>query len=192
MGTKKGILTSGIILLLLLSVRNVPTASGQGLWGDQSREPQERVGAERFLALLDSDRVKSYLGLDSPQIERLRQIALDTEKADVKVRADIQVHSIDLKEALRADEPDREAILKKVQEISDLRGQLMRSYVDAILSAKAVLSPEQQRKIVSFIENRGEGSPAGEERQGMRARPRPRQAAPPPPVPTQPREPPVQ
>ena len=192
MATKKGILASGIIFLLLLSVRNVPTASGQGLWGDQSREPQERVGAERFLALLDSDRVKSYLGLDSPQIERLRQIALDTEKADVKVRADIQVHSIDLKEALRADEPDREAILKKVQEISDLRGQLMRSYVDAILSAKAVLSPEQQRKIVSFIENRGEGSPAGEERQGMRARPRPRQAAPPPPVPTQPREPPVQ
>ena len=111
--------------------------------------------------MLDNDRVKSDLGLDGSQIERLRQIALDTEKADVKVRADIQVHSIDLKEALRADKPDRDAILKKVQEISDLRGQLMKSYVEAVLSAKAVLSPEQQRKIVSFIGNRGEGSPSG-------------------------------
>lgn len=192
MATKKGVLASGIILLLLLSVRNVATASGQGLWGDRSREPQEQLGAERLLALLDSDRVKSYLGLDGSQVERLRQIALDTEKANVKVRADIQVHSIDLKEALRADKPDRDAILKKVQEISDLRGQLMKSYVEAILSAKAVLSPEQQRKIVSFIENRGEGGPAGEERQGMRAWPRPRQAAPSQPPPTHPGEPPVQ
>jgi hypothetical protein len=192
MATKKGILASVMIFLLLLGVRNVATASGQGLWGDRSREPQERLGAERLLALLDNDRVKSYLGLDGSQIERLRQIALDTEKANVKVRADIQVHSIDLKEALRADKPDRDAILKKVQEISDLRGQLMKSYVEAILSAKAVLSPEQQRKIVSFIENRGERGPAGEERQGMRAWPRPRQAAPSQPTPTHPGEPPVQ
>ena len=81
MATKKGILASGIIFLLLLGVRNVATAAGQGLWGDRSREPEERLGAERLLALLDSDRVKSYLGLDGSQIERLRQIALDTEKA---------------------------------------------------------------------------------------------------------------
>jgi hypothetical protein len=192
MGTKKGILASAIFFLLLLSVRNVAAAPGQGLWGDRSREPEERLGAERLLALLDSDRVKSYLALDDSQAERLRQIALDTEKAHVKVRAEIQVHSIDLKEGLRAEKPDRDAILKKVQEISELRGQLMKSYVEAILSAKAVLSPEQQRKIVSLIENRGEGGPAGEERQGRRARPRPRQAGPSQPAPTHPDEPPVQ
>jgi hypothetical protein len=161
------------------------------MWAERVREPQDRLGVERLLALLDSDRVKSYLGLDGSQVERLRQIALDTEKANVKIRADIEVHSIDLKEALRADKPDREAILKKAQDISDLRGQLMKSYVEAVLSAKAVLSPEQQRKIMFFIENRGEGGPTGEERRGMGARPRP-QAAPPQTAPTHPGEPPVQ
>jgi len=160
MRTKKVILASNVIVLLFSSLGSVTKMAGQGLWEDRLREPQERLGVERLLALLDSDRVKSYLGLDSTQIERLRQIALDTEKDNVKTRADIEVRSIDLKEALRADKPDRDAILKKVQEISDLRGQVMKSYVEAILSAKAVLSPEQQRKIMLFIENRGEGGPA--------------------------------
>ena len=192
MATKKGILASGIVFLLLLSVRNVATASGQGLWGDRSRESQERLGAERLLALLDNDRVKSYLGLDGSQIERLRQIALDTEKANVKIRADIEVHSIDLKEALRVGKPDRDAILKKVQEISDLRGQSMKSYVEAILSAKAVPSPEQQRKIMLFIENGGDGRPAEDGRRGMRPRPLPGPATPSQTTPAHPGEPPVQ
>ena len=190
MRTKNCILASNIILFLCLSLGSVATAAGQGMWGSRLGETGDRPGVERLLALLDSDRVKSYLGLDGSQIERLRQITLDTEKANVKLRADIEVRSIDLKEALRADKTDRDAILKTVQEISDLRGQLMKSYVEAVLSAKAVLSPEQQRKIMFFIENRGQGGPAGEERRGMGARPRPQ--APPQPAPTHPGEPPVQ
>ena len=192
MRAKDGLPASNIILLLLLSLGNVTAMAGQGMWGERWREPQDRLGVERLLALLDSDRVKSYLGLDGSQIERLRLIALDTEKANVKIRADIEVRSIDLKEALRADKADRNAILKNVQEISDLRGQLMKNYVEAVLSAKAVLSPEQQRKIMFFIENRGEGGPAGEERRGTGARPRPQPATPPQPAPTHPGEPPVQ
>jgi len=192
METKNGVVAASIILLSFLSLGNAATAAGQGTWGSRERESGDRLGVERALALLDSDRVKSYLGLDSSQVERLRQIALDTEKANVKIRADIEVRSIDLKEALRGDKPDRDAILKKVQEISDLRGQVMKSYVEAILSAKAVLSPEQQKKIMLFVENHGEGGPAGEDRQGMRVRPRPRQAAPAQPAPTPPGEPPVQ
>jgi len=188
MRTRNGILASNIILFLILSLGNVATAAGQGIWESRSRVPQNRLGMERLLALLDSDRVKTYLGLDGSQIERLRQIALDTEKANVKIRADIEVRSIDLREALRADKTDRDAILKNVQEISDLRGQLMKSYVEAVLSAKAVLSPEQQRKIMFFIENRGEGGPAGEQRRGMGTRP----PTPPQPAPTHPGEPPVQ
>ncbi len=190
MRTKNGILASNIILFLFLSLGNVATVAGQGMWGSRSGETGDRLGVERLLASLDSDRVKSYLGLDGSQIERLRQIALDAEKANVKIRADIEVRSIDLKEALRADKADRDAILNNVQEISDLRGKLMKSYVEAILSAKAVLSPEQQKKIMFFIENRGEGGPAGEERRGMGSRPRPQSA--PQPAPTHPGEPPVQ
>jgi len=188
----KSLVLSSLIVVVFLGLGKVTSGAGQERWGSSSREPRDRGGIERLLALLDSDRVRSYLGLEGPQVERLRQIALETEKANVKTRADIEVRSIELREALRSDKPDRDAILKNVQEISDLRGALMKSYVEAVLSAKAVLSPEQQRKIMLFIENRGEGGPAGEERRGPRARPQPRPAAPPQPTPTRPGEPPVQ
>jgi Spy/CpxP family protein refolding chaperone len=132
------------------------------------------------------------LGLEGPQVERLRQIALEAEKANVRTRAEIEVRRIELREALRADKPDRDEILKKVQEISDLRGGMMKHNAEAILAAKAVLSPEQQRKVFFIIENRYEGVPGGEERRGMRAKPLPRPGVPPEPVPLHPGEPPVQ
>jgi hypothetical protein len=192
MGKRKGILASTLLVLPFLSLGNIAWGSGQGMWGNRSGEPQDRPGIERLLGLLDSDRIRTYLRLEDPQVERLRQIALEAEKANVKIRAEIEVRSIELREALRGDKPDRDEILKKVQEISDLRGQMMKHNVEAILAAKAVLSPEQQRKVFFIIESRHEGGPVGEERRGMPAKPLPRPGVPPQPVPLHPGEPPVQ
>ena len=189
---KKGILASSLMVVLFLSLGNLASAGCQGTWGSQSREPRERVGIEKLLPLLDSDRFRSYLGLEGPQVERLRQIALETEKANVKIRAEIEVRSIELREALRAEKPDRDEILKMVQEISDLRGGMMKQDVEAILAAKSVLTPEQQRKVMFIIENRGEGGPAGERRGGARAKPLPWPGESPQPAPPHPGEPPVQ
>jgi flagellar basal body-associated protein FliL len=189
---KKRILASSLMVALSLSLGNFASAGGQGTWGSRSGEPRERVGIEKLLALLDSDRFRSYLGLEGPQVERLRQIALEMEKANVKTRAEIEVRSIELREALRADKPDRDEILKKVQEISDLRGGMMKQDVEAILAAKSVLTPEQQRKVMFLIENREEGGPAGEGRGGAHAKPLTKPRESPQPAPPHPDEPPVQ
>jgi hypothetical protein len=190
MGKRRGLLASSILVLSFLSSGSI--ARSQGIWGNRWGKSQDRPGVERLLGLLDSDRIRTYLRLDDPQVERLRQIILETAKADVKSRAEIEVRSIDLREALRAGKPDRDEILKKVKEISDLRGEIMKHKVEAILAAKAVLSPEQQRRLFSLIENRREGGPVVEEGRGMRAKPLPRPEAPPQPLPLHPGEPPVQ
>ena len=187
---RKGILASSILVLSFLSSGNI--ARSQGMRGNRLYETGDQPGVGRLLALLDSDRIRTYLGLEGPQVERLRQIVLETEKADVKIRAEIEVRSIELREALRADKPDRDEILKKVQEISALRGEMTKHTVEAILAAKAVLSPEQQRKVFFIIENGHEGWPVGEERRGMRVKPLPRPAMPPQQIPVHPGEPPVQ
>jgi Spy/CpxP family protein refolding chaperone len=192
MGKGKGMLASTLLVLSFLSLGNIAGGQSQGMWGNRWGEPQDRLGVERLLALLDRDRIRTYLRLEDSQVERLRQIALEAEKANVKIRAEMEVRRIELREALRGDKPDRDEILKKVQEISDLRGQMMKHNVEAILTAKAVLSPEQQRRLLSIIENRHEGGRVGEERRGMRAKPLPRPSEPPQPVPLHPGEPPVQ
>jgi formate dehydrogenase maturation protein FdhE len=161
------------------------------MWGNSLPPPRNHPGVERLLDLLESDRIRAYLGLADPQVERLRQIVVEAEKANVKTRAEIEVRSIELREALRADKPDRDEILKQVQEISDLRREMMKHQVEAILAAKAVLSPEQQKRLFSLLENRHEGRREEDEMRGLHARPLPGPGVPAP-VPIHPGEPPVQ
>lgn len=123
---------------------------GRGLGGAHRMGP-------RLLALLDNDRVKAALGLTDDQATHLRQIVVDTEKSSVKTGAEMAVRGIELRELLRADKPDRQAVMKKVDEISSLRQEMMRQHIDALLNAKNVLTPEQQKKIRSFIERRQGG-----------------------------------
>jgi len=192
MSKREGIITSSILALSLLSPGNIGWGVNQGMSGNSLREHRNHLGFERLLALLESDRTKIYLGLADPQVERLRQIAVETEKANVKTGAEIKVRSIELRESLRADKPDRDEILKQVQEISDLRREMMKHNVEAILAAKAVLSPEQQRRVFSLLENRHEGRRGGDEPGGVRAKPLPRPGVPPQTIPLHPGEPPVQ
>jgi hypothetical protein len=190
MGKSKSIFASAALVLSFLNLGSM--AGGQGMGGNRLGELRDRPASERLLALLDSDRIRTYLRLEDAQVERLRQIVLEMEKASVKTRAEIEVRSIELREALRADKPNREEILKKVQDISDLRGAMMKHDVEAVLAAKTVLSPEQQKRIFSLIETWHEGSPEEEELRGIRRRPSPGPAAPPKPAPLHPGEPPVQ
>jgi Spy/CpxP family protein refolding chaperone len=127
---------------------------GQGM----ERGGEDQMG-RRLLALLDNDRIKSTLGLTDQQADRLRHIMVETEKTSVKDRAEIEVCGIELRELLRADNSDRDSVMKKVQEISSLRGEMMQQHIAALLDAKAVLTPEQQKKIHAFMENRGAGGP---------------------------------
>jgi len=123
----------------------------------------------RALALLDNDRVKAALGLTDEQTSGLRSLAVETEKATVKTDADIEVKGIELRELLRADQPDSDSVIKKAEEISTLRGDLMKQHMEALLKAKSILRPEQQKKIRAFLEERSAGS-FGAMRPGFRMR----------------------
>jgi Spy/CpxP family protein refolding chaperone len=63
----------------------------------------------------------------------------------------MRVDGIDLRQLLESEKPDQNAVMKKVQEMSELRGQMMKNNVQALLDAKSVLSPEQQERVRQFI-----------------------------------------
>ena len=192
MGKRTGIIASSILALSLLSLGNIGWGLNQEMRGSSLRERRNHLGVERLLALLESDRIRTYLRLADPQVERLRQIAVETEKANVKTRAEIEVRSIELREALRADKPDRDEIMKRVQEISDLRREMMKHNVEAILAAKAVLSPQQQKKVFLIMENPDLREPGGEELRGVPGEHLPGPGVPPEQMPVPAGEPPVQ
>lgn len=127
-------------------------AEGDG-WGERPGHPM----FGRWLAMLDNDEFKADFRLSEPQAERLRQILVDTQKSTVKTRADVAVRGIELRELLRADKPDHDAVMKKLQEISSLRADLMKQHVEALLAAKTVLTPEQQKRLRSLMERQRGG-----------------------------------
>jgi len=184
---KRWVLAGIAVLLGALALPVLGRAQGKeggGAWGRQ-----EQGMGPRLLAMLENDRVRTELGITDQQADRLRQIAVDTEKFSVKTRAEIVVCSMELHELLRADKPEREAVMKKVQEISDLRGEIMKQHIESLLATKTVLTPEQQKKMRALLEHRG-APRAGRER--LQPRPPGTPAGPPEPPAPPPGEPPVQ
>ncbi len=184
-------ITVGIALVLgALTLKTMVWAQEGPPWrGGFDEGGMNRRGAfpasGRLLALLESDRVKTGLGLTDQQVDRLRQIVVDGEKASIKTRSEMAVRGIELREMLRADNPDRAVVLKKVDELSALRATMAKQHVESLLAAKSVLTPEQQKKIRTFVESR-----MGGEMMRRRSRGRPpgspeepggRPAGPPPP-----------
>ena len=197
---------SAVLAVLALGTVNwaAGQAEGRPQWGMAGPgHEREMAGpgheAEHLLAMLENDRVKAELALTDDQVTRLRQLTVETEKTSIKTKADLAVRRIELRELLKADNPDRDAVMKKVQEVSSLTGQLMQQHVQALLSAKTVLTPEQQKKIREFSANHRMGHPGMQgmstHRPGMqggsqRQPPMPPSSEPQPPAP--PQEPQVQ
>ena len=106
---------------------------------------------QRLLALLDNDQFKSKTNITDNQASRLRKIIIDTQESSIKTRAEMQVEEIELHELLRQDKSDQDAVMKKVQRLAELRGDMMQDNIKALLGTKEVLSPEQQKQVREFL-----------------------------------------
>jgi hypothetical protein len=133
------------------------TAGGRGQVPDAGG-PLQMVS--RLLTALDDTRVRTMLGISDQQADGLRKIILDTETFTITTGAAIAVDSLELRELLRADKPDRAAVTSKGDEISKSTSGLISHYLDAILAVKAILTPEQQEMIRAYVESGAPVPPA--------------------------------
>lgn len=87
------------------------------------------------------------LELTEQQRDQLRQIRLSTQKEVIERRAKMRILRLELRELLRADQPDRKAIEEKTKQIGELRTQIDLARVNGRVSAKSVLTAEQKAKM---------------------------------------------
>ena len=119
-------------------------------------------GGAGLLRMAENPRVRTALGLSDEQVARLHKIGVDAQKASVQTRADMQLHRIELRELMRADNPDHDAIMAKLDQINALQGKMQKARVETMLSARSVLTADQIKKVKTFMENRGAaGGPGG-------------------------------
>lgn len=123
--------------------------------GREDGGPLQRFS--RLMSALDDPRAQKMLGLSEEQADSLRKIVTDTEIFTIQRGANIAVDSIQLRELLRADKPDKAAVMSKGDEISKDTSDLISHYLGAILEAKTILTPQQQQMIREYL---AKGAPA--------------------------------
>jgi zinc resistance-associated protein len=83
-------------------------------------------------------------GLSEDQQKKIEALNLEIEKALLPIKAQMDVKAAELKALAVADNPDKAAIDKKIEEIGALRTQLMKKKVLNGLAVRALLTPDQR------------------------------------------------
>jgi Spy/CpxP family protein refolding chaperone len=83
-------------------------------------------------------------GLTEDQQKKVEAIELETEKGLLPVKAQLDVKAAELKGLALAENPDKGAIDKKIEEIGALRTQIMKKKIQSKLAVRAVLTPDER------------------------------------------------
>jgi Spy/CpxP family protein refolding chaperone len=102
--------------------------------------------------------VQKELAITFEQRQKLEDIRFNTEKESIQRGAASQVLRMELQRLAEADNPDRAAVDKKIQEVAQEEAALMKASINATLNAKAVLTAEQRAKLTQFRQNRREAN----------------------------------
>jgi len=132
---------------------------GMGMSGpwDHGRRGHERPLISMML------HQKEQLGLTADQERSLRELRAKFEKEAITRTSEIDVAELELRELLEQEKVDFIAVEASTKKAALLRADLRLARIKTIEAGKAVLTPEQQRK----LERLGHDSRMGEPGRGM-------------------------
>jgi len=140
------------------------------------RGPRWERGDFMLARLVRNPSFREKLGITPEQADKIRQQTFDFRKGQIQNRADVQVKRLELGDLLAAENPDRAAIDKKLEQISAVQLAQRKAAVDYHLNTREVLTPEQRQKLQQM---RQEFMHRGPGRHGPPPGPKPQGGAPP-------------
>jgi len=90
---------------------------------------------------------KQGMAITDEQETKLQAIKTDFEKTKIKMKADMQLASLDLHELLRDDKGDLGAVEAKLKNLYEIRASMYLASVKAGRDAKSVLTDEQRARM---------------------------------------------
>ena len=122
--------------------------------GGQGMRPFSRGDGPGLMRWLHSPRIRRELDLTEEQGQKLKDIGLDAAKTAIRQRADIKIQRLELAQLMGAENPDRAAIVNKLEQIGQIETALKRSMVNAFLDGRSVLTEEQRAKVKELMGKR--------------------------------------
>ena len=98
---------------------------------------------------------RQELGLTAQQVDSFRKLGMDSRRAAIRRRADLQLARLDLMSLRFSDPVDMGKIEAKVREIEKLKGDGSIARIRTAEAAKAQLTAEQREKLKSLRPMRG-------------------------------------
>jgi Spy/CpxP family protein refolding chaperone len=139
---------------------------GMGMYG--------RGGRDFMLGRIIHDpAVRERLGITAEQTTKIEQESSAFRKTQIRNRADVEIKRVELRDLFSADQPDRAAIDKKLEEISAARLAQQKAAVGFYLTIRNVLTPEQRQKLQEMRWGRGTPGPRGGRSRGWQKPPAP-------------------
>lgn len=125
------------------SPHSMSMPGGHGLRGSSYQAGHgHHQSASRFIDHIL--KFKEGMAITDDQAEKLQAIKNDFEKTKIKMKADMQLTSLDLHELLRNDQGDLGDVESKLKDLYEIRAGLYLASVKAGRDAKAVLTDEQR------------------------------------------------
>jgi Spy/CpxP family protein refolding chaperone len=86
-------------------------------------------------------------GCSDQQIRRIETIRDGAERKKVDLKHQMETLRLDIKQLMQADNPDRAAIFKKIDQIGAVKLKLKKLWVGTILDVRKELTPEQWEQV---------------------------------------------
>jgi Spy/CpxP family protein refolding chaperone len=101
------------------------------------------------------------IGLEEAQIDKIKSIHLSSEKEVIKLRADLQISRLELRELMSSDNPDKAKVNKKIDELSQLRAKIQKIEAGTRIDVISLLTPEQKQSFKEYRMKRMKEAPGG-------------------------------
>ncbi|MBI4444572.1 MAG: periplasmic heavy metal sensor [Acidobacteria bacterium] len=122
-----------------------PGAGMRMMQARRARRGDQRRGD--LLRILHDPRMRTELGLTDDQVKKLEEIAFNTPKSLIQHSSDLRVRQLELGRLTTAENPDKSAIDRKLQEVAQAQSALSRARIYGLIDARAVLTAEQRSKL---------------------------------------------
>jgi Spy/CpxP family protein refolding chaperone len=85
------------------------------------------------------------LNLTDAQKDQMGKLRTQFEKANEELASKLRLNRIDLRDLLRAEKPDKAAIVKNVTAASEIQQKMKLAHIDHLFALRDILTPEQQK-----------------------------------------------
>jgi len=93
--------------------------------------------------------------------KKLEDIGFGAARTSIQGRANLEIQRLELGRLMRQDPPDRAAVDKKLDEVTQAESALRKSMIHGRLDAQAVLTKEQRQKLADLSQRKPFAAGAG-------------------------------